>query len=126
MVNDRLSDFITRIRNGYRAKLETIDVPVTKTVERVARVLAEEGYLTTVKKEAGKLTINLKYLGREPVITGIRRVSKPGARIYTGVRNFPKVVGGLGINILTTPKGILSEIKAKKLNTGGEIIAQVW
>jgi small subunit ribosomal protein S8 len=126
MVNDHLSDLVTRIRNGYQAKLETIKVPVTKTVEQVAKVLADEGYLETVKKENGTLTIILKYKGREPAITGIKRVSKPGARIYSSVKNFPKVVGGLGINILTTPRGILSEIKAKKLNTGGEIIAQVW
>jgi len=126
MVRDHLSDFITRIRNGYGAKLETIDIPTTKTIEQVAKVLVDEGYLTGVKKNEGKLTITLKYTGREPVITGIKRVSKPGARVYTGVKNFPKVVGGLGINILTTPKGILSEIKAKKLNAGGEIIAQVW
>jgi small subunit ribosomal protein S8 len=126
MVNDRLSDFVTRIRNGYQAKLETIEVPTTRTVEQTARVLADEGYLTAVKKEDKKLIITLKYTGKEPIITGIRRVSKPGARIYASVKNFPKVVGGLGINILTTPKGILSEIKARKLNTGGEIIAQVW
>lgn len=126
MVNDHLSDLVTRIRNGYQAKLETIEVPVTRTGEQTARVLAEEGYLTSVKKEGKKMVITLKYTGREPIITGIKRVSKPGARIYASVKNFPKVVGGLGINILTTPKGILSEIKARKLNTGGEIIAQVW
>ena len=126
MVSDRLSDLVTRIRNGYSAKLETIEVPVTKTVEQVAKVLADEGYLEKVVKEKNTLILTLKYAGRDPVITGIKRVSKPGARIYTSVKNFPKVVGGLGINILTTPKGIISEIKAKKLNTGGEIIAQVW
>jgi small subunit ribosomal protein S8 len=126
MVSDHLSDLITRIRNGYSAKLETIEVPLTKTVEQVAKVLADEGYLESVKKEKNVLTITLKYAGRDPVITGIKRVSKPGARIYASVKNFPKVVGGLGINILTTPKGVISEIKAKKLNTGGEIIAQVW
>ncbi len=126
MVSDRLSDFVTRVRNGYRAGLETIEVPLTKTVEKISQVLAEEGYLNGVKKEGNKLVLTLKYNGREPGITGIKRVSKPGARIYSGVKNFPKVLGGLGLNILTTPKGILSEIKAKKLNTGGEIIAQVW
>jgi small subunit ribosomal protein S8 len=126
MVSDHLSDFVTRVRNGYQAKLETIEAPLTKSVEQVAKVLTEEGYLTAIKKQEGKLLITLKYVNKEPVITGIRRVSKPGARIYSSVKNFPKVFGGLGINILTTPKGILSEIKAKKLNTGGEIITQVW
>lgn len=126
MVTDRLSDFVTRIRNGYSAHLETIEVPTTKTVEKVAKVLVDEGYLEAVKKNEGKLLVTLKYNNREPVITGIKRVSKPGARIYTSVNNIPKVLGGLGINILTTPKGIISELKAKKLNTGGEVIAQVW
>jgi small subunit ribosomal protein S8 len=126
MVSDHLSDFVTRIRNGYSAKLEKIEVPVTKTVEQVAKVLVEENYLKAAVKEDKKMTITLKYAGQEPAITGIKMVSKPGARVYASVKNFPKVVGGLGINILTTPKGIVSEIKAKKLNAGGEIIAQVW
>jgi small subunit ribosomal protein S8 len=126
MVNDHLSDFITRIRNGYRASMSTMETTSTKTVEKVAKVLVEEGYLESLKKEGGKLHLTLKYKGKEPALTGITRVSKPGARIYSRIKRLPKVLGGWGISILTTPKGIMSSRQAKKLNTGGEIIAQVW
>lgn len=126
MVNDHLSDFITRIRNGYRAHLTGVDMPVTKLVARVAEELSEAGYVGKTKVEDGVLNVELKYKGKEPAITGIRRVSKPGARIYSEVKNFPKVLGGLGMNILTTPKGVMSERKAKKARVGGEIICQVW
>ena len=126
MVNDHVSDFITRIRNGYRARLNEVEMPATKLVVRVAEELSEAGYAGKTKVEKGTLTVEMKYKGKEPVITGIRRVSKPGARIYSGVGNLPKVLGGLGINILTTPLGVMSEKKAKKLKVGGEIICQVW
>jgi len=126
MVNDHMSDFITRVRNGYRAHLNEIEMPVTKLVVRVAEELSEAGYVGKTKVEKGVLTVEMKYKGKEPAITGIRRVSKPGARIYSGVGGLPKVLGGLGINILTTPQGVMSEKKAKKIRVGGEIICQVW
>jgi small subunit ribosomal protein S8 len=126
MVNDHLSDFVTRIRNGYRARMETLETPSTRAVEKVAKVLVDEGYLAAMIKEGDKLKLTLKYDGKEPALTGIRRVSKPGARIYTRIKSLPRVLGGWGITILTTPKGIISGRRAKKLNTGGEIIALVW
>lgn len=121
-----MSDFITRIRNGYRARLTGVDMPVTKLVVRVAEELSEAGYVGKTKVEDGVLNVELKYKGKEPAITGIRRVSKPGARIYCGISGIPKVLGGLGINILTTPRGVMAEKKAKKAKVGGEIICQVW
>ncbi|KKT58803.1 MAG: SSU ribosomal protein S8P [Candidatus Amesbacteria bacterium GW2011_GWB1_47_19] len=126
MVNDHLSDFVTRIRNGYQAGLDKIEVPMIKTVAETARVIAAEGYTGTVEKKEKTLVIHLKYSGKKPAIMGIKRVSKPGARRYSGIKKLPRVWGGLGINILSTPKGIISEKQAKKLKTGGEIIAQVW
>lgn len=126
MVNDLLSDFVTRIRNASASRLEYVEVPATRMLTAVAKVLTEEGYLAKSGVEKGKLRAELKYVGREPVITGILRVSKPGARIYSGIKDLPRVWGGLGINILSTPKGVVSEKKAKKLNTGGEVIAKVW
>lgn len=126
MVSDHLSDFITRIRNGYRAQADELLVPTTKTVEAVAGVLVKEGYIKSVEKLENVLKITLKYQGQEPVIMGIKRVSKPGARIYSGVGDLPRVWGGLGINIISTHKGIISEREAKKLHTGGEVICQVW
>lgn len=92
----------------------------------MAQVLATEGYLQTVKKNEQELVIELKYKGKVPAVTDLRRISKPGRRIYTQVKNLPRVWGGLGINILSTPKGVVSDSQAKKLNVGGEIIAQVW
>lgn len=126
MVNDHLSDLITRIRNGYIAHRETVDMPVTKSVQRVAEVLKKQGYLGEVTLKDKDLVLTLKYSGKDPAISGIKRVSKPGARVYCGVKDFPKVLGGLGKNILSTPKGIMSDKEARKLKVGGEIIAQVW
>ncbi len=126
MVTDRLSDFVTRVRNAYLAGLPSLSVPSTKMIEQVARVLVETKYLASAVKEEGNLQITLRYSGKTPAITGIERVSRPGARIYRGVDNLPKVLGGLGINILTTPKGVISDKQAKKINAGGEVIVKVW
>jgi small subunit ribosomal protein S8 len=126
MVNDHLSDMVARVKNGYRAGLKVVEVPTTKSVAEVLRVLAEEGYVAKVEKENDLLTVTLKYNSKEPAIMGMRMVSKPGVRIYTGSSNMPKVWGGLGINILSTPKGIMSGKKARKIKAGGEIICQVW
>lgn len=126
MVNDPLSDFLTRVRNGYKAHLEFVELPAIKMLGKVAEVLVEEGYLTSSKIENGKLRVELKYINHEPAVTGVARVSKPGARIYSGIKDLPRVLGGLGVHILSTPKGVVSEKKAKKLNTGGEVIAKIW
>ncbi len=126
MVNDHLSDFITRIRNGYMAGRKSVDAPMIKIVEKVAQVLAKEGYVEGVKRADGRLVVDLKYEDKKPVIMGIKRVSKPGARIYTSIQKIERVWGGLGKNILSTPKGIMSDKEARKLKTGGEIICQVW
>jgi small subunit ribosomal protein S8 len=129
MVADHLSDFVTRVRNGYRAKLLSIEVPNTRVVKEVAGVLVKTGYLEKAeinKDDKTSLSIGLKYENRKPAITGIRRVSKPGVRIYTGIKDIPKVWGHLGINILSTNKGVVSGKEARKLKAGGEIICQVW
>jgi small subunit ribosomal protein S8 len=135
MVNDHLSDFVTRIRNGYRAGLAQIMVPQTNIVLRVGETLVQSGYLESVEKGNAKTTVKkgpvmaivkLKYNKKKPAIMGINRVSKPGVRVYTGAKEIPSVRGRLGINILTTHKGIMGSREAKKLNVGGEIICQVW
>ena len=92
----------------------------------VAKVLVETGYVKGIKVADNKIVVELKYQGKSPAITGISRVSKSGARIYCGAHEFPRVLGGLGINIVTTPKGIMSDKQARKLNMGGEILARVW
>lgn len=126
MVNDYLSDLVARIKNGYAASLPRVEMPWTRTVEAAAKVLSAGGFVGEVKKEEKVLIIGLVYKGKVPAITDIKRVSKPGARIYSGVKNLPRVLGGLGMNILSTPAGVISDKQAKKLHVGGEILARVW
>jgi small subunit ribosomal protein S8 len=131
MMTDPIADMLTRIRNGAGARKASIDVPWSRHKEAVARVLVEEGYLA----EAGLieeqpfpvLRIGLRYdQGRHPVITGIRRISRPSLRIYVGHREIPAVRRGLGVSILSTPKGILADREARRQGVGGEVICQVW
>lgn len=126
MVNSTLSDAITRIRNGYAAGLPEIKLPQSKLVLAVAEVLAKHGYLEKVVKEKDGCTATLKYEGKDPIIVGIKGVSKPGQRVYTQYKAIPKVWGGLGINILSTSKGIMTEKEARKNKLGGELLVQVW
>jgi small subunit ribosomal protein S8 len=131
MMTDPIADMLTRIRNGAGARKASIDVPWSRHKEAVAKVLVEEGYLA----EAGLieeqpfpvLRIGLRYdQGRHPVITGIRRISRPSLRIYVGHREIPAVRRGLGVSILSTPKGILADREARRQGVGGEVICQVW
>lgn len=126
MVNDYLSDLVTRVRNGYLANKPSIEAPETKIGWAVLQTLQKENYIAGVERKEGNLVIALKYDGKNPAITGIKRVSKPGARRYYGIKSLPRVLGGLGISILSTPKGVLSSKEAKKLGVGGELIAQIW
>ncbi len=108
------------------AKRKEIEIQNVGIVIKVAEVLKKFGYISGLKNTDGKIVVQLKYDAKQPAIRGIERVSKPGARIYSGVGKLPRVLGGLGMNILTTPKGILSDKEAKKLNCGGEVIVKVW
>ncbi len=126
MVTDPISDLLTQIKNGYLGALTEVVLPWSRTKEAVAQVLVKEGYLTACAKKDHLLTLTLKYTGREAAVTDLKRVSKPGRRIYSQVKSIPKVLGGIGISVLSTPKGVISDKQAKKLNVGGEILAQVW
>lgn len=127
MVNDHISDFVTRIRNGYSAGKLSVDMTATNAVERFAKVLIDCGYLTSMSREGRVLTVQLKYSGNnKPALQGIKRMSKPGARIYAGYKDLPRVWGGLGMHVLSTPQGVMSDKQARKLHCGGELIAQVW
>ena len=126
MVTDSLSDLLTQIRNAYLANKVSIAIGWTKARQAVAEVLSSSGYLESATRQDKQLLIVLKYQGKTPAISGLRRISRPGARVYTQIKNLPRVWGGLGINILSTPKGIMPEKQAKKLHMGGELIAQVW
>jgi small subunit ribosomal protein S8 len=130
-VNDPLGDMVTRLRNGSQAKKDKITLPHSKLKLEVAKVLKEEGFITDYvhhdKKPQGEITVVLKYgAEREPAITGIRRISKPGLRRYAPARKLPKVLGGMGISILTTSRGIMSDVQARRDKVGGEVICTVY
>lgn len=128
-MTDTIADMLTRIRNACKAGLPEVEMPHSRLKEGIARILKREGYITDYSVEGDKvkrLKIKLKYYGKRPVIEGLKRISKPGVRIYVGVDEIPRVRGGLGIAILTTSKGIMTNVEARKHNVGGELLCQVW
>ncbi|MCI5164500.1 MAG: 30S ribosomal protein S8 [Candidatus Electrothrix sp. GM3_4] len=130
-MSDPLADFLTRIRNGIQANFTSVDIPLSKLKVRVADVLKKEGYIADYHVDEqgvqGTLTIDLKYgPNNEKVITGIRRVSKPGLRQYKKSDAIPTVMTGLGVAILSTSQGVISDREARKLNVGGELLCDVW
>ncbi len=130
-MSDPLADMLTRIRNGLMANFDKVEMPKSKVKVSVAKVLKEEGYIDDYSisedNKQGMLTVNLKYSSEgTPVITGIKRVSKPGLRQYKKVDEIPRVLNGLGIAIVSTSKGMITDKEARALNTGGEIICEVW
>jgi len=128
-MSDPISDMLTRIRNGGRALLPAIELPHSKIKEGVAKILKSEGYVTDVAVEGEakkKIKIRLKYNGKKNVIEGLKRVSKPGLRKYTGAGEIPRVLGGLGIAIVSTSEGLMTGAQAKKKNLGGELLCHIW
>ena len=131
MTTDPIADLLTRIRNAARAKHSRVDLPSSKLKVEIARILKEEGYLTNVKvvEEKGRKTLRvfLRYTpDRRSVITDLQRISKPGSRRYTGKFGIRPVVGGMGISILSTPRGLMTGQSARKEGIGGEILCEVW
>lgn len=129
--SDPIADMLTRIRNAVSARHPKVDVPSSRLKMDIARILKDEGFITNFKlAEDGtqkSIRIYLKYTpGNVPVISRIERVSRPGCRVYSGSKEVPRVLGGLGINILTTPKGVMTGRAARKENVGGEVLCQVW
>ena len=130
-ISDSIGDMLTRIRNANSAKHDTVKVPAANMKKAIAQILVDEGYIKGFKVEEdgkqGIIEIELKYgPNKSSVITGLRRVSKPGLRIYTDCENMPKVIKGLGIAILSTSKGVMTDKDARKANVGGEVLAFVW
>jgi small subunit ribosomal protein S8 len=131
MLTDPISDMLTRVRNALIAKHPKVDVPASKLKSEIARILKEEGYILNYKlTEEGAqrfIRIYLKYTpGNVPVISRLERVSRPGCRVYVGSKSVPTVLGGLGVNILTTPRGVMTGQTARKEGVGGEVLCQVW
>lgn len=128
-MHDPIADFLTRIKNAQHARLETVEAPYSKLKEAVAKILVREGYIAKYEILGDKkkvLRLTLKYHGKQGVIEGIKRVSKPGCREYVSANKIPRVLGGLGVAILTTSKGILTDREARRMNVGGEVICYIW
>ncbi len=134
MISDPIADMLTRIRNGLMAGMSSVEVPASKLKVEIARILKDEGYIEDYsvgeEKPFSLITINLKYHGsrreRKPVITHIQRVSKPGRRVYRSRADLPRVMSGIGIAIVTTPKGVMTAQQARREHVGGEVLCYVW
>lgn len=128
---DVIADMLTRIRNASSAKHETVDVPASNLKRSIASILLEEGYIRGIEEikdgKQGVIRIKLKYAStKQNVITGIKKISKPGLRVYAGKGEIPRVLGGLGIAIISTSKGVMTDIKARAEGVGGEVLAFIW
>ncbi len=129
-ISDVIADMLTRIRNANNANHETVDIPASNMKKAIADILVNEGYVKSYQiiedGKQGVIRVTLKYVGKQKVIHGLRRISKPGLRIYSNCEDMPKVMNGLGIAIVSTSKGIMTDKQARKENVGGEVLAFVW
>ena len=130
-ITDPIADMLTRIRNANSAKHDTVDIPASKMKKAIADILVEEGFIKSYQviddDKQGVIRVTIKYgANKSSVITGLRRVSKPGLRIYSGVEDMPRVMKGLGVAIISTNKGVMTDRKARELGVGGEVVAFVW
>lgn len=130
MVTDPIADMLIRIKNGYGARKLTVDFPWSKIKETIAGVLVKNGFVsaTEIKEIDGLkvVSVTLKYEGKKPALTDLRRVSRPSLRVYADKASLPRVLGGLGIAIISTPKGVMTDKQARKLSVGGEVICEIW
>ena len=129
-ISDVIGDMLTRIRNANNSKHETVDVPASNMKKSIADILVNQGYIKGYQViengKQGVIRITLKYVGKQKAITGLKRVSKPGLRVYANCEDMPRVMNGLGIAIVSTSKGVMTDKEARKNNVGGEILAFVW
>ncbi len=130
MLTDPVADMLTRIRNATHIKADKVDIPISKMKLEIAKILKEEGFIRAYKilkdRKQGILRVIPKYIENESVISGLKRISKPGRRLYVGKDEIPKVIGGIGIAILTTSRGVLSDKTCRREGVGGEVICYVW
>lgn len=125
-MTDLLSDFLTRVKNGYMARKLEIDGPLSKLVLSVAKILEEEGYVEKISTKERTIKVVLKYTNKKPLMENFKRVSKPGVRVYVGYQEIKRPFGGLGVSIVSTPGGVMTGSKARKLKLGGELLCHVW
>ena len=126
-MTDPIADMLTRIRNANQMRNKEVSMPVSKIKVEIAKILDAEGFITNYTVKDNTLTLTLKYgQNKERVITGLKRISKPGLRVYAGAEEIPHVLNGLGIAIISTPNGVMTDKEARKNNVGGEVIAYIW
>ena len=129
-ITDPIADMLTRIRNANAQRHETVDVPASKLKKSIAEILLDEGYIKSFEEiednSQGIIRITLKYVNKQKVISGLKRISKPGLRVYANKEELPQVLGGLGIALISTSKGIMTDKKARQEGIGGEVLAYVW
>ncbi len=130
IVTDPIADMLTRIRNGIIAKHETVEIPMSNMKKAIAEILVDEGFVSAVEyvdgEIQGTIKVTLKYAGKKSVLNGLKRISKPGLRVYAAADKLPVVLNGLGIAIVSTSKGIMTDMKARANHLGGEVLAYVW
>ena len=130
MVTDPIADMLTRIRNAKQMRDKEVEVPASKIKVEIARILKEQGFISNYKVSKDSIqnviTLELKYVQKEPVITGLKRISKPGLRVYASAQDIPRVLNGLGIAIISTSKGLMTDKEARTQNLGGEVLAYIW
>jgi small subunit ribosomal protein S8 len=130
MVTDPIADMLTRIRNAKQMRYKEVEVPASKIKVEIARILKEQGFISNYKVSKDSIqnviTLELKYVQKEPVITGLKRISKPGLRVYASAQDIPRVLNGLGIAIISTSKGLMTDKEARTQNLGGEVLAYIW
>ena len=125
-MNDPVADALIRIKNGYRVGKESVSLRFSKLILQLMKLLQKEGYISDISHKGREIKVSLKYQDRKPVLTDVKRVSKPSLRVYKGVKQLPKVLNGLGIAIISTPKGLLTDKDARKQKVGGEVLALIW
>ncbi len=129
-ITDPIADMLTRIRNANAQRHESVDVPASKLKKSIAEILLDEGYIKSFEEiednSQGIIRITLKYVNKQKVISGLRRISKPGLRVYANKEELPQVLGGLGIALISTSKGIMTDKKARQEGIGGEVLAYIW
>ncbi|MDO8619357.1 MAG: 30S ribosomal protein S8 [Candidatus Daviesbacteria bacterium] len=123
---DNVSDALIRIKNGYAVDKQIVLVRYSKLIMSICQLLVEEGYLTKFEQKGHEIELTLKYNNRKPALSSVKRVSKPGLRVYKGTSSLPVVLNGIGMAIVSTPKGVMSGKKAKELKIGGEVLAEIW
>ena len=130
ILTDPIADMLTRIRNANMVRHASVDIPASKTKKRLAEILLEEGFIESFEvvedNKQGVLRVVLKYNGKDRVITGLKRISKPGLRVYANKHEVPRVLGGLGMAVISTSKGVVTDKVARELGVGGEVICYVW